>query len=82
MDKNEAGILPDRGSTIKITGKKTKVTEPNPYETQISNRMKPADGDHPEGRSQTGFPKVTFAAQQVFNEVNSLSAKVPTWKTN
>jgi hypothetical protein len=26
-----------------------------------------------------GFPKVSFAAQQVFNEVCSLSAKVPTW---
>ena len=25
---------------------------------------------------------MTFAAQQVFNEVNNLSAKVPTWTSN
>lgn len=41
--KNEANIEPDRGSTIKIKGKKTKVTEPNPYETQINSRMAPVD---------------------------------------
>lgn len=28
------------------------------------------------------FPKVSFGAQQVFNEVVSLSAKVPTWTGN
>ena len=45
--------------------------------------MAPADNnEQPEGRSATGFPKVTFAAQQVFNEVCNLSAKVPTWQTN
>jgi|FrelakmetLWP11LW_1041352.scaffolds.fasta_scaffold221474_1 hypothetical protein len=44
LNRNEAGIVPDKGSTIKIKGKKTtKVTEPNPYETQISNRMMPTD---------------------------------------
>jgi len=48
---------------MKVAGRKTKVSEPNPYETQIANRMKPAgSGDYPEGRSATGFPKVTFAA--------------------
>ena len=62
--KNEANIQPDKGSTIKITGKKVKVTEPNPYETQINSRMAPADvNDVAEGQMATGFPKVTFAAQ-------------------
>ena len=28
------------------------------------------------------YPKVSFASQQVFNEVVSLSAKVPTWTGN
>ena len=83
MTKNEGNIVPDKGSTIKIKGRKQKVQEPNPYETQIAARMQPSDGsDLPDGRAPTGFPKVTFAAQQVFNEVNSLSAKVPTWDTN
>ena len=42
--------------------------------------MQPADdNDMPHGKAPTGFPKVTFAAQQVFNEVVDLSAKVPTW---
>ena len=59
------------------------MTEPNPYETQIANRMAPADPSEVlQGKPATGFPKVTFAAQQVFNEVCSLSAKVPTWSTN
>ena len=31
--KNEADIVPDKGSTIKIRSKKTKYQEPNPYET-------------------------------------------------
>ena len=31
--------------------------------------------------SVNGFPKVTFAAQQVFNEADGLSKKVPTWNT-
>ena len=80
LTKNEGGIVPDRGSTIKIGGKKQKYSEPNPYETHIASRMAPADAnDLPEGKKATGFPKVTFAAQQVFNEVVSLSAKVPTW---
>ena len=35
--------MPDKGSTIKIRGKKTKVTEANPYEQQIANRMEPVD---------------------------------------
>ena len=43
MGKNEATIEPDRGSTIKIVGKKRKVVEPNPYETQIAQRMAPVD---------------------------------------
>lgn len=43
--KNEGGIAPDRGSTIKITGRKTKYSEPNPYETQIAQRMVPADSN-------------------------------------
>lgn len=33
LSKNEANIRPDKGSTIKIAGKKSKKTEPNPYET-------------------------------------------------
>ena len=33
LSKNEANIRPDKGSTIKIAGKKSKQTEPNPYET-------------------------------------------------
>ena len=32
LTKNEANILPDKGSTIKITGKKRKHVEANPYE--------------------------------------------------
>jgi len=81
--KNEGNIVPDRGSTIKITGRRTKVTEANPYETQVANRMAATDSfELAHGKSATGFPKVTFAAQQVFNEVCSLSAKVPTWSTN
>ena len=32
MNKNEANIVPDKGSTIKITGKKPKFSEANPYE--------------------------------------------------
>ena len=32
LKKNEANIVPDKGSTIKIRGKKPKVTETNPYE--------------------------------------------------
>lgn len=43
LKKNEAGIEPDRGSTIKITGKKQKFQETNPYEQQIAGRMKPTD---------------------------------------
>ena len=55
--------MPDKGSTIKITSKKKKVYEENPYETHIINRMAPADNnEQPEGRQATGFPKVTFAA--------------------
>lgn len=62
--KNEGGIRPDKGSTIKIQPKKTKVTEPNPYETQIAARMQPTDqSDMPDGRKATGFKKMTFAAQ-------------------
>ena len=81
--KNEGNIQPDKGSTIKIAAKKTKTFEQNPYETQIANRMAPADtSEQPEGKRATGFPKVTFAAQQVFNEVCNLSAKVPTWQSN
>lgn len=61
--KNEAGIRPDKGSTIKITGKKTKYQEPNPYETQIAARMQPTDpSEVPDGRQATGFPKMTFAS--------------------
>ena len=83
LTKNEGGIVPDKGSTIKITGKKTKTTEVNPYEMQIATRMHPTNQDElPDGKIATGFPKVTFGAQQVFNEVCSLSAKVPTWNTN
>jgi len=45
--------------------------------------MQPTDhSEIPLGKSASGFPKMTFAAQQVFNEVVSLSAKVPTWTTN
>ena len=45
--------------------------------------MAPTDpSDLPDGKRATGFPKVTFAAQQVFNEVCSLSTKVPTWTVN
>lgn len=45
--------------------------------------MQPADqNDLPVGKKATGFPKVTFAAQQMFNEVVDLSAKVPTWTEN
>ena len=32
--------------------------------------------------SERKNPKVSFASQQVFNEVVSLSAKVPTWTGN
>ena len=74
LQKNEANILPDRGSTIKIAAKKEKQIEENPYEKQISARMQ-AQPDE----TSNCFPKVTFAAQQVFNEVCTLSAKVPTW---
>ena len=31
--KNEGNIVPDKGSTIKIRGQKSKITESNPYET-------------------------------------------------
>ena len=83
INKNEGNIVPDKGSTIKIRGQKGKFTEANPYEQQIAARMQPTDAsDLPEGKAPTGFPKVTFAAQQVFNEVVSLSAKVPTWTEN
>ena len=34
--------------------------------------MKPEDGGQ-------GFPRVTFAAQEMFNEADILSKKVPTW---
>ncbi len=62
--KQEGNIAPDKGSTIKVAGKKQKVVEPNPYETQIAMRMRPNDGTElPEGHKPTGFPKVTFAAQ-------------------
>mmetsp|Transcript_40148 Transcript_40148/g.52612 ORF Transcript_40148/g.52612 Transcript_40148/m.52612 type:complete len:128 (+) Transcript_40148:1535-1918(+) len=86
--KNEASIVPDRGSTIKIAGQKTKFSETNPYEQQIAQRMAPdVDilGSETASNGQTGtkkFPKVSFASQQVFNEVVSLSAKVPTWTGN
>ena len=61
--KNEAEIVPDKGSTIKIKGRKTKFVEENPYEKQIANRMEPVDqADITNGRKATGFPKVTFAA--------------------
>ena len=63
LSQNEGGIVPDKGSTIKITGKKTKTAEPNPYEMQIANRMTPIDpSEVTNGKSATGFPKVTFAA--------------------
>ena len=39
QNKNEANIVPDRGSTIKIAGRKTKHFEANPYEQNIANRM-------------------------------------------
>ena len=75
LTKNEAGIMPDRGSTIKIAPKKSKQKgEENAYEKQVNSRMKP-DAD------AGGFPKVTFAAQQMFNEADNLSKKVPTWTT-
>ena len=55
--------MPDKGSTIKIKGRKTKFVEENPYEKQIANRMEPVDeADITNGRKATGFPKVTFAA--------------------
>ena len=75
LTKNEAEIRPDKGSTIKIAPRKQKHVEINPYEKQISNRMMPS--------LETGneYPRVTFAAQQVFDEVCSLSTKVPTWNT-
>ena len=61
--KNEADIVPDKGSTIKVKGRKSKFTEENPYEKQIENRMEPVDqADITNGRRATGFPKVTFAA--------------------
>ena len=41
--KKEAGIEPDRGSTIKIAAKKQKFSEKNPYESQIAARMVPED---------------------------------------
>ena len=87
QNKNEAGIVPDKGSTIKITGKKSKVTESNPYEKQIANRMMPQEIAG-EAQQEASFgserknPKVSFASQQVFDEVVSLAAKVPTWTGN
>ena len=77
MTKNEGGIIPDKGSSIRIAPKKHKVKgETNAYEKQVNTRMKP-DND----QSSNGFPKVTFAAQQMFNEADNLSKKVPTWTT-
>ena len=38
--KNEGGILPDKGSTIKITGPKTKRSTVISYERIIANRMR------------------------------------------
>ena len=37
----------------------------------------------PDGATESinGFPKVTFAAQEMFNEADNLSKKVPTWTT-
>ena len=59
LTKNEAGIMPDRGSTIKIAPKKHKVKgKANAYEKQVNSRMRP-DGT---SESINGFPKVTFAA--------------------
>ena len=43
-------------------------------DTASNENMKPA--------ATKKFPKVSFSAQQVFNEVVSLSAKVPTWQGN
>ena len=56
LTKNEGNIIPDRGSTIKITAKKQKQIEENSYEKQILARMRPEENSN-------GFPKVTFAAQ-------------------
>jgi hypothetical protein len=92
QNKNEASIIPDKGSTIKIAGRKPKFSETNPYEQNIANRMV-ADTDVDYLGSDTAsnanisagtrkYPKVSFASQQVFNEVVSLSAKVPTWTGN
>ena len=73
LTKNEAGIMPDKGSSIRIADKKQKQAgEQNAYEKQINSRIKPEDG----GQS---FPRVTFAAQEMFNEADTLSKKVPTW---
>ena len=70
--------MPDKGSTIQIAAKKHKVKgEANAYEKQVNSRMNPIG----EAESANGFPKVTFAAQQMFNEADNLSKKVPTWTT-
>ena len=91
QNKNEANIVPDRGSTIKIAGRKQKFSEPNPYEQNIASRMAPdvdilasdtASNENIKPAATKKFPKVSFGAQQVFNEVVSLSAKVPTWTGN
>lgn len=76
LTKNEGNIAPDFGSSIKIHPKKQSQVEPNPFEKQISARMGPI---HEEATNN--FPKVTFAAKQVFSEVCSLSEKVPSWDT-
>ena len=45
LTKNEAGIKPDKGSSIRIADKKQKQAgEQNAYEKQINSRMKPEDG--------------------------------------
>ena len=74
LTKNEAGILPDAGSTIVISKPKSKTeSEVNPYEHTINSRLK-ADSH--------GMQKISFAAKETFEQALILSQKIPRWKTN
>lgn len=73
LTKNEAGIHPDAGSTIKIAKPKAKSIAPNPYEQQINSRIKP---------DAAGILKVTFAAKETYDQADALCQKIPIWTTS
>lgn len=74
--KMEAGVYPEKEGQVNYHAKKIKKVDQNPYEQQINSRIK-----HDQ-KAPNDFQKVTFEAQEFYNQAMFYSEKIPYWKEN